>query len=70
MSKGFGFLNPSDSRSFELLNCFVTKLIKILESHAKATFFPYLRRGNNDAHTVHCNSASQLSGTVVQIDEI
>lgn len=70
VSKVFGLLYTSDWRIFKVLNCFVTKLIKILESQAKTTFFSYFKNGNNVAHTVHCNSASQLSGTLVQIDVI
>ena len=42
--KGFGLLYPPDWRIFKVLNCFVTKVIKILESHAKTTFFRTLQR--------------------------
>ena len=48
--KGFGLLYPPDWRIFKVLNCFVTKVIKILESHAKTTFFSYFTKGNNVAH--------------------
>ena len=68
--KGFGLLYPPDWRIFKVLNCFVTKVIKILESHAKTTFFSYFTKGNNLAHTVHCNSDQGLFFKLTKSDEI
>lgn len=68
--KGFGLLYPPDWRIFKVLNCFVTKVIKILESHAKTTFFSYFTKGNNVAHNVHCNSDQGLLFKLTKSDEI
>ena len=68
--KGFGLLYPPDWRIFKVLNCFVTRVIKILESHAKTTFFSYFTKGNNVAHNVHCNSDQGLLFKLTKSDEI
>ena len=68
--KGFGLPYPPDWRILKVLNCFVTKVIKILESHAKTTFFWYFTKGNNVAHNVHCNSDQGLLFKLTKSDEI
>ena len=68
--KGFGLFYPPDWRNIKILNCFVTKVMKILESHAKTTIFSYFTKGNSVAHTVHCNSDQGLLFKLMKSDEI